>query len=214
MISVTTDSLLKGIGCNMLEKAPKTLFPEECLVELSKLVLTDSKALVLVSGAIERHADVFHPEFLMKILKSAQGDPNVIGSLLLKTKDRRFLKVIQYCHELKYKSAKPSKTLTFAAKIGQTPVDSDFAKFDLKISEMNRVDEKKIAKRELWAQNNIFIHNRILFGCNWRADIISTIEIGGKNPTEVKNRLKCSYETAHRVFNDYRLIQEIEGSVA
>lgn len=214
MTSVTTDSLLKGIGCNMLAKAPKILFPEECLVELSKSILADPKTLVLAIGAIERHADVFHPEFLLKILKSAQGDPNVIGSLLLKTKDRRFLKVIQNCHEHKYKSAKPSKTLTFAAKIGQTPVDSDFAEFDLKISEMNKVDEKKIANRELWAQNNLFIHNRILFGCNWRADIISAIEIGAENPTEVKNRLKCSYETAHRVFNDYRLIQEIEGSIA
>ena len=67
---------------------------------------------------------------------------------------------------------------------------------------------------DAWAQNKIFIHNRILFGCNWRADIISAIEIGSENPTEVKNRLKCSYETAHRVFNDYRLIQEIEESVA
>ncbi len=214
MTWVTIDSLLKGIGCNMQAKAPTTLFPEECLVELSKSVLTDPKTLVLAIGAVERHADVFHPEFLLKILKSAQGDPNVIGSLLLKTNDRRFLKVIQYCRELKYKSSKPSKTLTFAAQIGQTPVDSDFAEFQLKISEMNKVDEKKITKRALWAQNNLFIHNRILFGCNWRADIISVIEIGGKNPTEVKNRLRCSYETAHRVFNDYRVIQEIKGSVA
>jgi len=214
MTSVTTDSLLKGIGCNMQGKASKTLFPEECLVELSKLVLADPKALVLVTGAIERHADIFHPEFLMKILKSTEGDSNVIGSFLLKTKDRRFLKVIQYCHELKYKSAKPSRTLTFAFQIGQAPVDPDFAKFGLKISELNKVDEKKITKRLLWAQKNIFIHNRILFGCNWRADIISAIEMGSENPTEVKNRLKCSYETAHRVFNDYMLIQKIEESVA
>lgn len=214
MTSVTTDSLLKGVGCNMQAKAPKTLFPEECLVELSKSVLSDPKALVLVTGAIERNVDVFHPELLLKILKSAQGDPNVIGGLLQKTKDRRFMKVIQYCHELKYKSLKPSKTLTFAAQIGQAPVDSDFAEFGLKISEMNKTDEKKITKRDLWVQNNLFIHNRVLFGCNWRADIISAIEIGAENPTEVKNRLKCSYETAHRVFNDYRLIQEIEGSVA
>jgi hypothetical protein len=212
--SVTTDSLLKGIGCNMQAKAPKTLFPEECFVELSKMVLTDPKALVLVAGAVERNADVFHPELLLKILKSAKGDLNVIGSLLQKTKDRRFLKVIQYCQELKYESAKPSKTLTFAAQIGQVPVDSDFIEFGIKISEMNKVDEKKITKRDLWAQNNLFIHNRILFGCNWRADIISAIEIGSNNPTEVKNRLKCSYETAHRVFNDYRLIQRIQGSVA
>ena len=69
MTSVATDSLLKGIGCNMQTKAPKTLFPEECLVELSKLILTDPKTLVLAIGAIERHADIFHPEFLMKIFK-------------------------------------------------------------------------------------------------------------------------------------------------
>jgi hypothetical protein len=210
----TTDSLLKGIGCNMQTKAPKTLFPEECLVELSRTVLADPKALVLVTGAIARNVDIFHPEFLFKLLKSRQTDTNVIGGLLCKTKDRRFLKIIQYCHELNYKSARPSKTLAFATQIGQAPVDRDFAEFGLKISEMNQVDEKKLTKRELWAQNNIFIHNRILFGCNWRADIISAIEIGAKNPTEVKNRLKCSYETAHRVFNDYKLIQKIEGSVA
>ncbi len=214
MTSVTTDSLLKGIGCNMLAKSPKTLFPEECLVELSKRILTDPKTLVLAIGAIERHADIFHPEFLIKVLKAGQGDANVIGSLMLKTKDRRFLKAIQYCHELKYKSANPAKVLTFAAKIGQTSADSEFAEFGLKISEMNKVDKKKITKKEVWAQNNIFVHNRIFFGCNWRADIISAIEIGGKNPTEIKNRLKCSYETAHRVFNDYALIKGIEESVA
>jgi hypothetical protein len=214
MTSVTTDSLLKGIGCNMIAKSAKALFPEECLIQLSKLILTDPKVLVLAVGAIERHADIFHPELLLKILKSKHGDPNVIGGLLLKTKDRRFLKVIQYCRELKYKSSKPSKILTLAAKIGQASVDSDFVEFGLEISEMNKVDDKKIAKRQKWAQGNFFIHNRILFGCNWRADIISAIEMGGKSPTEVKNRLKCSYETAHRVFNDYRLIQEIGGAVA
>lgn len=214
MTSVTTDSLLKGIGCNMQAKASKALFPEECLVELSNSILTDPKALVLTTGAIKQHVDIFHPEFLLKILKSAQGDANVIGSLLLKTNDRRFLKVIQYCHALKYRSAKPSKTLTFAAKIGQASADSEFAEFGIHISKMNNVDEKKIANKEFWAKKNLFIHNRILFGCNWRADIISAIEIGAKNPTEVKNRVMCSYETAHRVFNDYRLIQEIEGAVA
>lgn len=214
MTSVTTDSLLKGIGCNMLAKAPKGLFPEECLVELSSLALADPKVLVLVVGAIERHADVFHPEFLLKILNSAQCDPNVIASLLHKTRDRRFAKVIQHCRQFKFRSAKASKVLTFAAKIGQAPIDLDFSKFGIQISQMNPVDEKKITKRDQFAKNNIFVHNRILFGCNWRADIISAIEIGLKNPTELKNRLKCSYETAHRVFNDYMVIQKIEGSVA
>jgi hypothetical protein len=212
--SVTTDSLLKGIGCNMLAKAPKSLFPEECLLELSKTVLTDPKTLVLVIGAVKQHADLLHPEFLLKFLKSEKCDPNIIGSLLLKTNDRRFIKVIKQCRREKHISAKPSKTLNFAVKIGQSPPDADFSKFGLEISEMNPVDEKKITKRDHFAKNNIFIYNRILFGCNWRADIISAIEIGAENPTTVKNRLNCSYETAHRVFNDYRIIQKIGCSVA
>ncbi len=209
MISATTDSLLKGIGCNMAVKAPKEFFPEECLSDLSFNLLQDPKALVLAIGAICTHSQIFHPEFFLKTIQARPCDLNVIGAILLKTQDRRFYKVIQYCREEKFMSEKPGKTLSFALKIGQTPADVEFQEFGIQISQLDPVSEKKITKIVLFLKNNLFVHNRLLFGCNWRADIISSIELGLNNPTQIKNRLGCSYETAHRVFNEYKLVEKV-----
>lgn len=209
MTSVTIDSLLKGIGCNMIAKAPRDMFPEECLAELSLHLLQDPKSLVLAMGAVKVHASVFHPEFLLKTVKNNPCDFNVIGALLSKTQDRRFQKVIDFCHAQKFVSEKPAKMLSFALKIGQTEEDVEFQHFGIQISLLDAVDDKKITKIELLVKNNVYVHNRLLFGCNWRADIISVIDMGLDTPTSVKNRLGCSYETAHRVFGEYMLVGSI-----
>lgn len=46
--------------------------------------------------------------------------------------------------------------------------------------------------------------NRLLYGASWRADIITAIESGVKNPNQISRLLGCSYEPAYRVFRDYR----------
>lgn len=212
MTSVTVDSLLKGIGCNMMAKARKDMFPEESLAELSLHLLQDSKALVLAVGAVTAHSQVFHPEFLLKTIKNRQCDFNVIGAILSKAQDRRFQKVIEFCHEQNFVSEKPAKILSFALKIGQSKADVEFQSFGVQISHLDAVDDKKITKIDLFLKNNVFIRNRLLFGCNWRADIISVIDMGLDNPTSVKNRLGCSYETAHRVFSEYTLVEGISRS--
>jgi hypothetical protein len=191
----------------MMAKAPKDLFPEECLAELSLSLLQDPKALVLAVGAVKAHAQVFHPEFLLKTIKNRDCDLKVVGALLSKTKDRRFLKVIAFCREHNFRSVLPSKALSFAFKIGQVQADQEFNNFGIKISQLDSVAEKKITKIDLFLKNNAFIRNRLLFGCNWRADIVSVIEMGFDSPTSVKKRLRCSYETSHRVFNEYVLVQ-------
>ena len=199
------DSLLKGLGCNTLGSVPE-LFPEECLTQLSSFLIQDQKALMLASSALLSYHKLIHPELLLKILnQSNETDVNVIAALLLKTRDRKFEKIINYCKMQKKASKAPSKILTLAAEIKQSHFDREFEKFGLKISQVNPVDNKKIAKIENLIKSNIFFKNRLIFGCNWRADVISCISLGFKNPTEIKNRLHCSYETAHRVFADYTL---------
>lgn len=193
----------------MIANAPKDMFPEECLAELSLHLLQDIKALVLAVGAVKAHAPVFHPEFLLKTIRNRQCDFNVIGALLSKTQDRRFQKVIEFCRAQNFVSEKPAKMLSFALKIGQSEVDIEFKSFGIQISQLDAVDEKKITKIDLFLKNNVYIRNRLLFGCNWRADIISVIDVGLDSPTAVKNRLGCSYETAHRVFSEYTLVGSI-----
>jgi hypothetical protein len=208
MNSASTDSLLKGIGCNMSERLRHRLFPEECLVELSKRVLQDFKALVFMCGAVQTHGNLLHPEMLLKCLINSDADFNVIGSLLLKTQDRRFSKVIQYCRESRKSPTQPLRVLALAARTGQSAFDAEFRSFGIHISELPQVSEKKITSSERLLRQNVFFQNRVLFGSNWRADIISCIQNGLENPSKIKKRLRCSYETAHRVFNDYLLFQQ------
>jgi len=192
----------------MAEKVRHELFPEECLAELSKRVLQDFKALILVNAAIKAHRSLLHPEMLLKCLIDSDADLNVIGSLLLKTQDRRFSKVIEYCRESRKSLTQPLRVLALAARIGQSAFDPAFASFGIKIAELPECDKKKITSSERLLRGNVFFQNRVLFGSNWRADIISCIQLGFENPSEIKKRLRCSYETAHRVFSDYSLFEK------
>lgn len=209
MTSALVDSLLKGLGCNMLCASPE-LFPEECLVQLSSVLIQDAKALALATAAVLNNSKLIHPELLLKVLtQSDSADLNVIAALLSKTEDRRFEKIINYCKLQKKVSKSPAKILTLAVKIGQSAIDTEFEKFGIKISQVNSVDSKKISKIESLIKSNIFFKNRLIFGCNWRADVISCVGMGLENPTEIRNRLHCSYETAHRVFTDYMTISKV-----
>jgi len=212
MTSVTTDTLLKGLGCNMTGESQVELFPEECLSELSTRVLQDLKALLLINAAIQNHKEWLHPEMLLKCLQGGNADLNVIGALLSKTQDRRFAKAIEFCRASKQKSKQPSRILSLAARIGQSSYDPDFKIFGIKIAVITPGDDRKITSPSRLLRGSLFFKNRVLYGCNWRADIISCMNLGFANPSEIKKRLHCSYETAHRVFNDYTLFKQATAS--
>lgn len=69
----------------------------------------------------------------------------------------------------------------------------------LRIREDDVLDPGELARR------NRQYRNRYLYGPSWRADIITAIESGCTTPTEIKERVGCSYEPAHRVFREYQL---------
>lgn len=147
---VSIDSLLKGIGCNMMAERPSGLSPEECLVELSPFLLKDPKALVLAIGAVTVHAQVFNAEILLKAMTSRKCDFNVIGALMIKADAERFRKVIEFCREQNFVSPAPAKTLILALQLGQSRADQEFQSFGLQISQFDPVDEKKITKSGLF----------------------------------------------------------------
>lgn len=142
------DSLLRGIGCNMTASSPQDMTSEECLADLSLYLLQDPKALVLAIGAVKAHAQSFQPEILLKAIKKRRCDFNVIGALLVKSKDSRFLEVIEYCRDQKFVSELPTKILCFSLNIEQYGTDKEFQGFGIRISQMDPVDDKKISKRD------------------------------------------------------------------
>ncbi len=145
--NVSIDSLLKGIGCNMMAEPPLDMSPEECLVELSPFLMQDPKALVLAIGTVTTHAQVFNPDHILKAMQSRKCDPNVIGALMIKASDERFRNVVEFCRAQKFVSATPAKTLTLALNIGQAGADQEFRSFGIDISKLDPVDGKKITKR-------------------------------------------------------------------
>lgn len=147
---VSVDSLLRGIGCNMMAEPPLNMSPEECLVELSPVLLQDPKALVLTIGAVTVHAQVFSPDSILKAMQTRKCDFNVIGALMIKASEERFRKVIEFCRAHKFLSAIPAKTLTLALKIGQTGPDQEFQSFGIDIAQLDPVDGKKITKSEFF----------------------------------------------------------------
>lgn len=52
-------------------------------------------------------------------------------------------------------------------------------------------------------KNNSQFRNRLIYGANWRADIITAIQMGVENPSKIKELLGCSYEPANRIFKEY-----------
>lgn len=70
-----------------------------------------------------------------------------------------------------------------------------------------RIREKDVLPSDLLLKKNKQFKNRLLYGANWRADIITAIEWGMKNPYRISKELGCSYDPANRVYREYMLVK-------
>lgn len=50
--------------------------------------------------------------------------------------------------------------------------------------------------------------NRFLIGANWRSDIVTAIQKGIDNPSQISKYVGCSYPSAFSVFKDYKSVSE------
>jgi hypothetical protein len=64
--------------------------------------------------------------------------------------------------------------------------------------------ESIMAPKEL-LKINLQFRNRLIYGANWRSDIITAIQMGIENPSKIKELLGCSYEPANRIFKEYSM---------
>lgn len=70
-----------------------------------------------------------------------------------------------------------------------------------------RIRDKDVLPAEILLKKNKQFKNRLLFGANWRADIITAIQWGMENPNQISKVLGCSYEPANRIFREYMLVK-------
>ncbi|RYZ93147.1 MAG: hypothetical protein EOP06_02000 [Proteobacteria bacterium] len=63
-------------------------------------------------------------------------------------------------------------------------------------------------KAEL-AKVNTQYHYRLVYGAQWRADIVRAIDEGAKNPSELSRLTGASYEPCYRVWNEWKAAGKI-----
>ena len=85
--------------------------------------------------------------------------------------------------------------------------DPIFKKFNIFVPKgFIRITSKNIMPPEILVKSNRILRNRYLIGANWRADIVSAIELGIENPYRISKTIGCSYDPAYRVFKEYEIV--------
>ena len=73
------------------------------------------------------------------------------------------------------------------------------------------INPKWVISPNSLAQLNQQYKNRLIYGAQWRADIITAIERGAKTPTEISRMCGASYEPCHRVLSELKDAGILEG---
>jgi hypothetical protein len=178
---------------------------EQTLVEALMVYSNDGRIISLILSWIRVHGKYVIIEKLMK-LRTDQNTHLIslmaayaceIGvhkwkTLLKKSKKVKFL----YPETITKSAVKLKSTIPWLEKINfMVPKGS------LRIRESNIVAPKDLLKTHRQYKN------RYLYGACWRADIITAIEERGcRTPTEIVRLIGCSYEPAHRIFKEYRMV--------
>jgi hypothetical protein len=74
------------------------------------------------------------------------------------------------------------------------------------------ISNKYILAPEQLAKINVHYKNKIIYGSNWRADMITAFQSGAENPFQCQKRSFSSYEPAYRIFMDFQTIGGIPQS--
>ena len=172
----------------------------------------DGRLLYLLFSWIEVYGDYILTEKFQKLWKKFEkfsGPNHLINA---------FCAFAYYCGYHKFKKlCVPLKKKTFligesAAAIKVSGAIDWLAKINLLHPNAHfELRPDSITPLEIVLKNNFQLRNRLLYGVNWRADIITAIQAGVENPSRIKDLLGCSYEPANRIFKQYKLAMSVGG---
>lgn len=182
---------------------------EKTLIDACYEVESDSRLLSLLFSWIGVHGKYLNADKIIKLYKLTskfRGDSPWFYALCAFGVEQGILKLkkgIKKQKELVYFRNEKSKTL-FEIK----GAISYLEKIGIMIPEGSiRIRDKDVLPIEVLLKKNKQFKNRLLFGANWRADIITAIEWGMENPNRISKELGCSYEPANRIFREYMLVK-------
>ena len=188
---------------------------EITLLDAAYVAQNDGRLRSLLFSWFSVHADRVIAEKFFKLAgkaESTRGHNPVVNALAVFCTLRghhRFKKFIKKTPENEF-LLDQEESESFAKIQGYK---EDWIVYGVKVpKKLIRIRPEDVLTIQELSKQNLQFKNRLLIGSSWRADIITAIEWGAKTPAEIKRRIGCSYEPAHRVFHEYRQFLGIEDA--
>lgn len=207
MSNLSLDQKLSYIGVQLAGVEKIKYFQwidiENTLYVASLEVSKDSRLFSLLCSWVSVHGDYVIIEKLMKLQKK-QNSPWLVAVAIcaLNMGFHQWKRLI-----VKQKGLRALVDTDLAlSSIALKGEEANFRKFGFLIPKgIIRIRPSDIRTSEQLIKGNLQYRNRLLFGASWRADIVTAINMGSKNPYQIAKILGCSYEPAHRIFKEYFL---------
>lgn len=183
---------------------------EKTFYEASLEVCEDARLLSLLCSWVLIHGDRVVIEKLMKLQKK-KNSPWLVAIAIIASNHgfhnwKRLIKKQKQEMYLVDRDLALSSIKLKGEEVGMKKYNFLIPKGSIRVRERDALSVSELAKI------NFQYRNRLIYGASIRSDIITAIESGFKTPYAVAKVVGCSYEPAHRIFNEYKLFQEAKAS--
>lgn len=186
---------------------------EETLIEAAYAAQTDFRLLSVLATWITVHGDYVVVEKFFKKVKAFEkykGRCSVINLLAAQATSVGFHKWKKWITTSPSDPEYPVKPSLLKGSIEYQGPNEDLISYGVLVPKsFLRIRKADVLTQEELAKENLQYRNRLLFGCSWRAEIVSAIESGIENPSAISRTIGCSYEPAHRVSKEYLLARRV-----
>jgi len=190
--------------------------PEKTILDSLTVILSDAKMLYLIANWLKTYGDLIHVERLVSLAKTAPlsyDELMALGGLAQYASDAGFRidPVLRYVKSnfKKGRAVETSEHIALPVRMGQSPPEAAFYRFGLVVPKIIE-QSLKISDLKLITETNVWVKNRIFFGCNWRADIFTVLNRKRKDRASTYRLAKdlgCSNETALRIRKNFELLE-------
>jgi len=189
--------------------SPLSFDIERDLIDIIVEARGDYRVLGLLNLWFKKHADVIILEKFYKILSKREDinedDPilNFLIASAISTKHNKWKRCLKTNPR---KQTYPIDPENLKAAIKIKGKDEAMAKLGILVpNDFLKTRDEKIYDQADLARHNRQYRNRLIIGPNWRADIITAIELGVDNPFKISTTIGCGYESAYRVMKEYKI---------
>ena len=174
---------------------------EETIYDATFEVENDSRLFLLLCSWVKIHGNYVVIEKFLKLQKKRESKWLIALAIFASSegshKWKRLIKKVDGQNSLSTAKA-ALQSISYKGEVGV------FSKYGFLIAKGSiRTRESDVATPKRLIKENQQYKNRLIFGANWRADIITAIQKGYENPYRITKAIGCSYPSAYNVFKDY-----------